>query len=95
MHAQLQADSSDDEMLKELKRLGAKHVNIEEGIANVSASVKPLLEPALQEAEDELAMVGEAFSKTATSRLSARFHAYVELHMSPAFDLPALEDLLG
>ena len=40
-------------------------------------------------------MAEEAFSKTATGRLSARFHAYVGLHLRSAFYLPAVEDLSG
>ena len=45
----------------------------------------------MQQAEGELAMARDVFSRTISGKLSAQFHAFVEGYMSPAFDLRAVE----
>jgi len=95
MHAQMQAVMSDYDMYVKMKKLGAKCAKITKLMKTQDADVAEMLEPGLQQAEDELAMTEDVFSRTSSGKLSAQFHAFVEVYMSPAFDLPALEDLLG
>ncbi len=95
MHAQMQADMPDYDMYVKMKKLGAKCAKITKLMKTQDADVAEMLEPGLQQAEDELAMTEDVFSRTSSGKLSAQFHAFVEVYMSPAFDLPALEDLLG
>jgi len=95
MHAQMQAVMPDYDMYVKMKKLGAKCAKITKLMKTQDADVAEMLEPGLQQAEDELAMTEDVFSRTSSGKLSAQFHAFVEVYMSPAFDLPALEDLLG
>ncbi len=95
MYASLQADKSDLEVYERVKVLRAKCTKIEKAMEDMDADVREYIQAGLQHTEDQLAMTEDDFSKTATGRLSARFHAFVEVHMTPAFDLPALEDVLG
>ena len=95
MHAQMQAVMPDYDMYVKMKKLGAKCAKITKLMKTQDADVAEMLEPGLQQAEDELAMTEDVFSRTSSGKLSVQFHAFVEVYMSPAFDLPALEDLLG
>ena len=95
MIASLQANKSDLEVFERSKVLGAKCYKITKAMEDMDADVRGLVEAGLQQTEDQMAMIEETFSRTPTGTLSSTFHAFVEVHMTPAFDLPALEDLLG